>query len=103
MLSRETEWLEADGLGGYAMGTVSGIRSRRYHALLCTAAAPPTDRRVLVNGLEVELQTSAGHFALSSQLYAPGVVQPDGADRIQGFDHAPWPRWSYRFEDGTEI
>ncbi|TMA37779.1 MAG: hypothetical protein E6J79_09235, partial [Deltaproteobacteria bacterium] len=28
------EWLEADGLGGFASGTVSGIRTRRYHALL---------------------------------------------------------------------
>ncbi len=26
--------LEADGLGGFASGTGSGIRRRRYHALL---------------------------------------------------------------------
>jgi len=31
------EWLEADGLGGFASGTVSGIRIRRYHALLRSA------------------------------------------------------------------
>jgi glycogen debranching enzyme-like protein len=30
----DAEWLEADGLGGFASGTVSGIRTRRYHALL---------------------------------------------------------------------
>ena len=30
-------WLEADGLGGFASGTVAGIRTRRYHALLLTA------------------------------------------------------------------
>ena len=29
----DREWLEPDGLGGFASGTVSGIRSRRYHAL----------------------------------------------------------------------
>src|SRR6266568_3734674 len=28
------EWLVTDGLGGYAMGTVSGLRTRRYHGLL---------------------------------------------------------------------
>src|SRR5436190_627292 len=28
------EWLVADGRGGYAMGTVAGLRTRRYHALL---------------------------------------------------------------------
>lgn len=37
-------WLEADGLGGFASGTVSGIRTRRYHALLLTATTPPTGR-----------------------------------------------------------
>jgi glycogen debranching enzyme len=46
-----SEWLEADGLGGFASGTVSGIRTRRYHALLLAATTPPTGRMVLVNGL----------------------------------------------------
>ena len=32
------EWLVADGLGGYAMGTVAGLRTRRYHGLLVPAA-----------------------------------------------------------------
>src|SRR5262249_59584090 len=36
------EWLEPDGLGGFASGTVSGIRTRRYHALLLTATMPPS-------------------------------------------------------------
>ncbi len=49
----EPEWLEADGLGGYAMGTVLGERTRRYHGLLIAARTPPTDRVVLVAGLEV--------------------------------------------------
>lgn len=34
------EWLEADGLGGYAMGAASGIRTRRYHGLLRAARTP---------------------------------------------------------------
>ena len=38
------EWLEADGLGGFASGTVSGIRTRRYQALLLAATNPPTGR-----------------------------------------------------------
>ena len=32
------EWLVTDGLGGYAMGTVAGLRTRRYHGLLVIAA-----------------------------------------------------------------
>src|SRR5206468_9889316 len=37
----EREWLLADGLGGYAMGTVSGLRTRRYHGLLTVATGLP--------------------------------------------------------------
>src|SRR5262249_27138784 len=40
----DAEWLEADGLGGFASGKVSGIRTRRYHALLLTATTPPPAR-----------------------------------------------------------
>jgi predicted glycogen debranching enzyme len=97
------EWLEADGLGGFASGTVGGIRSRRYHALLLAATTPPTGRMVLVNGLEVWLETPAGRFALSCQRYAPDVIHPDGQDRLVEFRPEPWPRWRFRAEDGTEI
>ena len=47
-----TEWLEPDGLGGFASGTTGGLRTRRYHALLLTATTPPTGRMVLVNGFD---------------------------------------------------
>ena len=40
--SPEAEWLEPDGLGGFASGTVGGARTRRYHALLLAATTPPT-------------------------------------------------------------
>jgi len=97
------EWLEADGLGGFASGTAAGIRTRRYHGLLLPATTPPTGRVLLVNGLEVWVETPAGRFALSSQRYAPGVVHPDGAGRIVAFETDPWPRWRFRLEDGTAI
>ena len=58
------EWLEADGLGGFASGTTSGIRTRRYHALLLAATTPPTGRFVLVNGLEAWLEGNGGTVAL---------------------------------------
>src|SRR5262245_57545284 len=97
------EWLEADGLGGYASGTVSGIRTRRYHALLLTATTPPTGRLVLVNGFDAWVRTPAGRFAISSQQYGGGVRYPDGASRIADFRIDPWPRWTYELPDGTRI
>src|SRR5439155_557566 len=68
---RQDEWLEADGLGGFASGTMSGIRTRRYHALLLAATKPPAGRLVLVNGFDAWVETAAGTYALSSQLYPP--------------------------------
>ncbi|MDN5872608.1 MAG: amylo-alpha-1,6-glucosidase [Nitrococcus sp.] len=97
------EWLEADGLGGFASGTVCGMRTRRYHALLLAATTPPTGRIVLVNGIEAWLETAVGHFALSAQRYTPDVVYPDGAQRLVDFHPEPWPRWTFRAADGTEL
>ena len=97
------EWLETDGLGGFASGTVSGIRSRRYHALLLTATTPPAGRVVLVNGFDATVETTQGTFALSSQRYAPDVIHPDGATRIESFEHEPWPRWRYRVTEKSVV
>ncbi len=97
------EWIEADGLGGFASGTVSGIRSRRYHGLLLTATTPPAGRVVLVNGFDAWIETPGGSFSLSSQRYAPDVVHPDGATRIESFEHEPWPKWRFRLTDDLVI
>jgi predicted glycogen debranching enzyme len=99
----DAEWLEADGLGGFASGTVGGIRTRRYHALLLAATQPPAGRVVLVNGVEAWAETRAGRVPLSSQLYAPGVVYPDARPSITRFSRAPWPTWTFRLPDGTEV
>lgn len=101
--SDDQEWLEADGLGGFASGTATGRRTRRYHALLLVATTPPTGRVVLVNGFEAWVETPAGRFALSSQRYAGGFVHPDGDTRLAEFVAEPWPRWVYQIDDGTRI
>ena len=103
MIDDRSEWLETDGLGGFASGTVSGIRTRRYHALLLPATTPPTGRVVLVNGFEAWVETRAGSFALTSQRYAPDVIHPDGASRITRFDSEPWPTWEYALPGDVRI
>ena len=102
-LDNKAEWLEPDGLGGFASGTVSGIRTRRYHAVLLTALRPPTGRVVLVNGYDVWVDSPEGSFALSSQFYGPGVTYPDGVRRVESFARDPWPRWIFSLEDGTKV
>jgi predicted glycogen debranching enzyme len=107
---RLDEWLEADGLGGFASGTVSGLRTRRYHALLLTATTPPSGRMVLVNGVDawVEREGTGGNGGdpmgteyLTRQHYVPGLIT-EGAG-IESFNYDPWPNWVYRLGDGTRI
>jgi predicted glycogen debranching enzyme len=102
-LAPGSEWLEADGRGGFASGCADLVRKRRYHALLLAAAAPPSGRFVLVNGLEAWVETPNGLFSLSSQAYASGVVYPDGASRIGAFHADPWPSWMFDLEDGIRV
>ncbi len=93
--AHQAEWLETDGLGGFAMGTVGGAASRRYHALLCAATRPPGGRVVLVNSLDEVVRLPDGRaFSLDSHHY-PGAVHPDGARWLVDFQRAPWPRWRY--------
>jgi predicted glycogen debranching enzyme len=97
------EWLEADGLGGFAMGTTRLVRERRYHALLCAATTPPTGRRVLVAGIDAALRTAAGTFALSAQHYAPDVLHPRGDLAIATFTPTPWPTWTFDLPGGVRV
>ena len=99
----KAEWLAADGLGGFASGTVGGVRTRRYHALLLCATTPPTGRFVLVNGFDAWVETPTGKYPLSTQRYTPGVTHPNGAEQIESFDPEPWPRWVFHLADGTRI
>jgi hypothetical protein len=73
-VDERTEWLEADGLGGFSSGTTSGVRTHRYHALLLAAARPPADRRVLVSGFLATLHTPAGSATLYRKLKSYGRI-----------------------------
>ncbi len=97
------EWLETDGLGGFAAGTPSGIRTRRYHGLLVTARRPPTGRTMLVNGLDVWIDAGKGSSALGSHHYAPDVVHPDGGSRLVSFSQDPFPIWTFELEAGLRV
>lgn len=103
MIVSPVEWLETNGLGGYASQTSTGISDRRYHALLAAAASPPLGRLVLVNTLDAFIGTSQGFFALSSHKYAPGITHPDGVWRIESFKSFPWPTWRYRLDGGIVV
>ena len=103
MTHERAEWLETDGLGGFASGTVSGIRTRRYHGVLLTATTPPTGRVMMVNGVEAWVVAGGTRVSLSSHMYQPDVRHPDGASRLVAFDHRPWPTWTWQIDAQTRV
>jgi predicted glycogen debranching enzyme len=70
---------------------------------LTPAVLPPSGRAVLVDGFEAWIEREGARVALSTQRYAPDITYPDGASRIIGFTHSPWPTWRFRLEDGLEV
>ena len=99
----DREWLETDGLGGFASGTVGGARTRRYHALLLAATTPPTGRLVLVNGLDAVAHCDGRSVPLTGQRYADGRIHPAERARLLRFSDDPWPTWTYALPDGTTV
>ncbi len=96
-LSSQLEWLETNGLGGWASSTVSGANTRRYHGLLVAAARPPLGRVVLLSKLDETLQIGGDRFELASNQY-PGTVEPDGYRRLTRFTRGVFPSFEYRCE-----
>jgi predicted glycogen debranching enzyme len=103
VIDHDAEWLESDGLGGFASGPVGTGRTRRYHALLLTAASPPTGRVVLVNGVEAHVRHAAAETPLSTNSYLPDVTYPDGASHITDFTALPWPTWRFALPGGALV
>jgi len=99
----DAEWLETDATGGFASGTVGGLRTRRHHALLQVARRPPADRVALVNGFEAWADFGGESLPLSTQHYTPDVVHPRGVDHLVAFASEPWPAWTFRGPGGIEI
>jgi predicted glycogen debranching enzyme len=54
------EWLVANGLGGYACGTVDGVITRRYHGVLVAALPAPHGRIVMLSHLAEQLRFKDG-------------------------------------------
>ncbi|MFO0700888.1 MAG: amylo-alpha-1,6-glucosidase [Nitrospira sp.] len=94
------EWLETNGCGGFASGTLAGANTRRYHGLLVVAAPPEYHRYVLVNHLEEWLSMDGQEFPLSTNVY-PGVIHPLGYRHCVAFSSTPWPTWMFVFNDQT--
>lgn len=95
------EWLETNGLGGYAGGTASGAHSRKYHGLLIAAMNPPMGRTALVTKLDETIVLNNIRYELGTNQY-PGVLHPAGYRFLKSFQRDLFPEFVYAVE-GVEI
>jgi predicted glycogen debranching enzyme len=95
------EWLETNGLGGFASSTIIGLNTRRYHGLLVAATKPPVGRYLLLSKLEETLLVDGRAFDLSANRY-PALVHPQGFRYLKEFRLDPLPVFTYEIE-GIEI
>ena len=75
--ARQKEWLETNGLGGFASSTIACMNTRRYHALLVAAQDFSGARVTLLSKLEETLVINSERFELSTNQY-PQTIYPRG-------------------------
>src|SRR5271165_4531234 len=88
------EWLETNGLGGFACSSISGMNTRRYHGLLTAATRPPVGRVLLLSKVEETLVVGDRRIDLSTNQYE-GAVHPCGFDVLAGFRLDPFPIFTF--------
>jgi predicted glycogen debranching enzyme len=92
------EWLLTDGLGGYAMGTASGLRTRRYHGLLVvttdggvpvTRPGPVAARHLALAALDPVVVIGDRRVRLATHEWADGAVDPRGSALLASVEVRP--------------
>jgi len=89
----ELEWLDANGLGGYASSTLLNCHTRKYHGLLVANMDSPPGRHVLLSKIEDSLQAGDQEIFLSCHQY-PGVFFPPKFP-MKAYEWDSYPRFVY--------
>jgi predicted glycogen debranching enzyme len=97
------EWLIANGLGGYACGTVTGLMTRRYHGLLIAALPVPFGRTVMLDLLVETLRRADGKSVhLGAQQIAPSEDVPRHGGLVEFRLEQALPVWKFE-ADGLVV
>jgi predicted glycogen debranching enzyme len=99
-VAEQREWLVTNGIGGFASGTMSGNLTRRYHGLLVAALHPPVGRMQLVAKLDEIAHYDAPDYALGTNRWASGAIEPQGYVHIESFRlDGTTPVWRFAIGD----
>ena len=92
------EWLETNGMGGYASSTILNCNTRKYHGLLVANLKTPPGRHVLLSRLEDSVMMR-GHESFLSCCKYPGVFVPEEGHLLRAFSLDDCPRFVYETDD----
>src|SRR5437016_2136041 len=99
-IAEQREWLVTNGSGGFASGTVGGNLTRRYHGLLVAALHPPVGRTQLVAKLDETVRYAGIEYALATNRWLSGAVEPRGYLNIESFRlEGTTPVWQFALGD----
>lgn len=79
------EWWLANGLGGYAAGTVADTLTWCYHGLLIAPVATTLERRLEVAKADATLSVDGQEIPLCANRWSGRVIDPQGYRRIEAF------------------
>lgn len=92
------EWLETNGLGGYASSTIINCHTRKYHGFLISKLNELPDKYVLFSKIEdIFIQNDQEHH-LTAHCY-PGFLQDGSFANLQEFTITTNPSWRFQFDD----
>jgi predicted glycogen debranching enzyme len=103
LFNLDPEWLETDGAGGFAMGSLERVPQRRYHALLIHAENPPIDRYVYLKHLEVILECDDRTFNLSNFFFCDPSLDLQQKTLTKKAESFPFPYWEYSLAENLSI
>lgn len=92
------EWLETNGLGGYASSTISNCHTRKYHGLLVSKLDKLPNKYVLLSKLEDIFTYNGKEYTLSANNY-PNCFQDGSLPNLQEFSITTHPAWRFEFDD----
>ena len=91
------EWLDTNGIGGWASSTSIGANTRRYHGLLVAASASEKGRTVLVSKLDETVVFDGQHVELGCNQF-PNSIHPSGHQYLSLFSRDLFPVFEYQVE-----
>lgn len=98
--SSRREWWLANGLGGYAAGTISQSLTRRYHGLLLAPTRPPLGRHLMFAKADATLHDGEKSYPLFSNQWGSGAVEPNNCIYLDSFRlNGTIPAWRYVIND----